>query len=482
MRTLSNVIGGKRVAPASGSYLDSFNPATQEINARVPDSDARDVEAAVRAAQAAFPAWSQMAVSRRSQILLAVAETLERRLEEFARAESEDQGKPISLARRVDIPRAVTNFRHFGSLILHQVEDASEVDQRALNIAQRLPMGVCGLISPWNLPLYLATWKIAPAIAMGNTCVVKPSEFTSVTAFMLMEVLEEAGVPPGVVNMVFGYGPKAGQALVEHPGVPLISFTGGTVTGKAILAASATTVKKVGLELGGKNPNIIFDGADIAAAASTSVRSSFQNQGEICLCGSRILVHRQVYEPFKKAFLEAAAKFKVGDPSKDDTDMGPLVSKPHFEKVLSYIELAKKEGGRLLLGGDRPKLGENLEKGNFLNPTVFENLGPQCRVNQEEVFGPFVTLTPFDTEDEAVAMANGVGYGLSASVWERDITKAHRVARRLEAGTVWVNTWMLRDLRVPFGGMKLSGLGREGGSHSVDFYTQLKNICVNLEV
>jgi aminomuconate-semialdehyde/2-hydroxymuconate-6-semialdehyde dehydrogenase len=383
----------------------------------------------------------------------------------------------------VDIPRAALNLRFFATAILHGRGDAHFTDEQALNYTRRDPLGVVGLISPWNLPLYLLTWKIGPAIAVGNTAVAKPSEVTPMTAYLLAELCVEAGLPPGVLNLVHGRGPSAGGPLVEHPDVKAISFTGGTVTGKAIASVCAPKLRKLSLELGGKNPNLVFADADLDVAVKESVRAGFANQGEICLCGSRLFVERTVHDDFVERFVERTKKLRVGDPLDDTTQQGALVSAAHLEKVMSYVELAGTEGGTIACGGGRPAgLPERCRDGFFLEPTVITGLGHGCRTNREEIFGPVVSIIPFDDEDHAVAMANDTDYGLSASVWTRDVHRAHRVARRIEAGTVWVNCWLVRDLRVPFGGMKQSGFGaREGGDEAMRFFTEPKNVCVGLE-
>jgi aminomuconate-semialdehyde/2-hydroxymuconate-6-semialdehyde dehydrogenase len=472
---LANFIDGEFVAPVSGEYFDDIHPATGNVLAQVPDSDARDVSNAIAAAKRAFPTWSTKRAEERSRILLKLADLIERDLDELARIESDDNGKPVSLARRMDIPRAVANFRFFATAILHHATEAHVTDQVALNYTLRQPIGVAGLISPWNLPLYLLSWKIAPAIASGNTCVAKPSELTPLTASRLCELSLEAGLPPGVMNIVHGYGAKAGAAICEHPDVPLISFTGGTVTGARVAAAAAPMFKKLSLELGGKNPNLIFADADLDEAIATSIQSSFANQGEICLCGSRIFVERSIYDTFVERFVEATRKLRIGDPTDASTDVGALNSEAHLQKVAGYLALAKEEGGTIVTGGnrlDRP--------GFFLEPAVITGLGIECRVLQEEIFGPVVTITPFDDDADAIRCANSTKYGLSATVWTRDLKRAHRVAAALHAGTVWINCWLLRDLRVPFGGMKESGVGREGGFESLQFFTEAKNVCVKL--
>jgi aminomuconate-semialdehyde/2-hydroxymuconate-6-semialdehyde dehydrogenase len=472
---IANFINGEFVPPHSGAYFDDINPATAEVIAAIPDSDERDVDAAVRAAKTAFPAWSRTPAAERSNLLLKLAALIEQNLEELAQLESIDNGKTISLARRLDIPRAVANFRFFATAILHQSSDAHVMDAAALNYTLRQPLGVVGLISPWNLPLYLLSWKIAPAIAAGNTCVAKPSELTPLTANRLAELSVEAGIPPGVINIVHGYGNKAGRALTCHDDVAAISFTGGTVTGAAVAANAAPRFKKLSLELGGKNPNLIFADADLDDAIATSIRSSFWNQGEICLCGSRIFVERSIHDEFVARFADAANKLRIGDPLDDATDIGALISEAHLQKVIGYIDLAAAEGGTIVAGGHR------LERpGYFVEPTIITGLNCDCRVLQEEIFGPVVTITPFDSEAEAIAFANSTRYGLSATVWTRDLSRAHRVAASLDAGTIWINCWLLRDLRVPFGGMKESGVGREGGFESLNFFTEAKNVCVKI--
>ncbi|HEX9460625.1 MAG TPA: aldehyde dehydrogenase [Thermoanaerobaculia bacterium] len=472
---LGNFIGGAFVPPRSGAYFDDINPATAEVIAKIPDSDERDIDDAVGAAKAAFPAWSRTPAVERSNLLLKLADLIEQNLDELARCESIDNGKTLALAKRLDIPRAVANFRFFATAILHQSSEAHMTDAAALNYTLRQPLGVVGLISPWNLPLYLLSWKIAPAIAAGNTCVAKPSELTPLTANRLAELSLEAGIPPGVINIVHGHGNKAGRALTCHDDVAAISFTGGTVTGAAVAANAAPRFKKLSLELGGKNPNLIFADADLEDAIATSIRSSFWNQGEICLCGSRIFVERSIHDEFVERFAAATRRLRIDDPLDDATDVGALISEAHLRKVTGYIDLAVKEGGTIVAGGhrlDRP--------GYFVEPTIITGLGCECRTLQEEIFGPVVTLTPFDSDEEAVTFANSTRYGLSATVWTRDLSRAHRVAAALDAGTIWINCWLLRDLRVPFGGMKESGVGREGGFESLNFFTEAKNVCVRI--
>ncbi|MGH7561254.1 MAG: aldehyde dehydrogenase [Gemmatimonadales bacterium] len=479
MQTLRNYLGGALVEPAGGTWLDVIEPATGRPIGRVPASDARDVEAAVSAASGAFPDWSTRPAGERSRILLRLAELIDERAEDLARTESIDTGKPLSLARAMDIPRASANFRYFATAILHQQSESYPTDRAALNYVLRRPRGVAGLISPWNLPLYLLTWKVAPALATGNTAVAKPSELTPLTAGILADLCLEAGLPAGVLNIVHGYGAEAGAALVAHPAVRTISFTGGTVTGTAIARATAGDLKKVTLELGGKNPTVVFGDADFEAILGDLLRSAFANQGQICLCGSRILVQQDRYDEFLSRFVPRVEALRVGDPLENGTDQGAVISDSHRQKIERYLALALEEGGRVLCGGGRPAdLPARCREGFFIEPAVITGLPMSCRVNQEEIFGPVVTVTPFGDEAEAVALANDSGYGLAASVWSRDLTRAHRVAEAIDCGTVWVNCWLLRDLRVPFGGMKRSGLGREGGDEALRFFTEPKTVCV----
>ncbi len=474
-----NFIDGQLVEPAGGAYLDNIEPATGQVYSHVADSDRRDVENAVTAALQAFLAWSETSAAERSRILLRIADLIEGDLEKLARAESVDTGKPIGLARGLDIPRAASNFRFFATAILHVESEAHITDRVAFNYTLRQPRGVVGLISPWNLPLYLLSWKIAPALAAGNTAVAKPSELTPMTAYLLSEICQKAGLPAGVLNIVHGTGPKVGAAITAHPGVGTISFTGGTVTGRAVAQSCAPFFKKVSLELGGKNPNIIFADADLDLAVKGSVRSSFANQGQVCLCGSRVFVERPVYQDFIDRFVKEASSLQVGDPLEEKTDQGAIVSRTQLDKVKFYVDLAEKEGGKVVLGGGPPKnLNGRCKDGFFFQPTVITGLPVGCRVNREEIFGPVITITPFDREEEVVTYANDTEYGLSSSVWTQNLNRAHRVAEKIHAGTVWVNCWLVRDLRVPFGGMKQSGVGREGGDEALRFFTEAKNICI----
>jgi aminomuconate-semialdehyde/2-hydroxymuconate-6-semialdehyde dehydrogenase len=480
MQKIENYINGELKAPKNGQYLNNIQPATGEVYSLIPDSDEKDVAEAVDAAKQAFPIWSTMPVQKRVDILMRIASLIEQHLDELAMAESIDNGKALWLAKSVDIPRAVSNFEYYATGILHFNSEAHFTDQSAINYTQRVPLGVVACISPWNLPLYLFTWKIAPALASGNTVVAKPSELTPMTAYLLSKICIEAGLPAGVLNIIHGLGPKAGEPMISHPNVKAISFTGGTQTGKRIAAIAAPEFKKLSLELGGKNPNIIFADADFDEAVMGTLKAGFSNQGQICLCGSRVYIHSSIYEKFRDALVEKVAKMKVGDPMDDKTRVGALVSESHMQKVLSYIQLAREEGGRILCGGDRVILDGKLKGGYFVAPTIVEGLDIDCRTNQEEIFGPVVTLQSFETDEEVLSYANKSSYGLSATIWTQNLKRAHNIAHKLDSGIVWVNTWLLRDLRTPFGGMKQSGVGREGGMEAFKFFTEEKNICIKL--
>ena len=480
MQSIDNYIGGEFVKPESGEYLDNLEPATGEVYSLIPDSDERDVQAAVNAAKRAFPAWSMTQPEKRFEVLMRLVSLIERDLEELARAESIDNGKPLKLARTLDIPRAASNFKFYATAAMHTWNESHETVGQAINYTLRQPVGVVGCISPWNLPLYLFTWKIAPAIAAGCTVVAKPSEVTPMTAYLLSKLCIEAGLPAGVLNIVHGLGPKVGAAIVGHRDVKAVSFTGGTKTGEEIARTTAPMFKKLSLELGGKNPNIIFADCNYDEMLETTVRSSFANQGQICLCGSRIYVERPIYERFRDDLVSRALEMNIGDPLLESTNLGAVVSEPHMNKILSYIDLAKEEGGTILCGGNRVKLDGRCANGYFIEPTVIEGLSHECRTNQEEIFGPVVSLQPFDTEEEVLHYANSVRYGLSATVWTENLSRAHRISAALESGIIWVNCWLLRDLRTPFGGVKDSGMGREGGFEALKFFTEEKNVCVRI--
>ena len=480
MEKIQNYIGGKLCEPQSGNYLDNYNPATGAVYSLIPDSDKSDVDKAVIAAKNAFPAWAALSSEKRMGFLMALADKIEENLESLALAESKDNGKPLWLSKAVDIPRAASNFRFYATAIMHDKTDCFDMGEVAINYTTRKPIGVAGCISPWNLPLYLFTWKIAPALATGNCVVAKPSEVTPMTAYLLSKICTEVGLPDGVLNIVHGLGHKVGASITEHPEIPVISFTGGTSTGQQIARVAAPMFKKMSLELGGKNPNIIFADCDFDDALSTTKRSSFANQGQICLCGSRIFVERPIYEKFRDAFVAQTKKMVVGHPLDEKAKLGAVVSKDHMEKVLSYVELAKEEGGTVLVGGKRVILDGEYANGYYLEPTIIEGLPFNCRTNQEEIFGPVVTIMPFDTEEEVLGYANSTKYGLSSTVWTSNLKRAHRMASNLDSGIVWVNTWLLRDLRTPFGGVKQSGVGREGGFEALHFFTEPKNVCIKL--
>ena len=475
---IKNYIDGALVPAGSGKYIDNYNPSTGKVYSYIPDSESDDIQRAYEAAERAFPEWSKAGLRKRFRILQRLADIIEQNLEEFAHAETIDSGKPIAMSRSVDIPRAHQNFRFFATAIMHFSSESHHMEGQAINFTLRQPIGVVGCISPWNLPLYLFSWKIAPALATGNCVVAKPSEMTPMTAHLLAKACIEAGLPPGVLNIVHGLGPKAGQAIIDHPKIKAISFTGGTNTGKLIAQKAAPMFKKLSLELGGKNPNIIFADCDFDKMMVGTLRSSFSNNGQICLCGSRIYVERPIYEKFKEELVKRTQFLKVGDPFSSVTDLGALVSKAHMEKVMSYLALAEVEGGSILCGGEPVPMKGEFEEGYFLRPAVVEGLPHDCRTNQEEIFGPVVTIAPFDTEEEVLEYANSVQFGLSATVWTQDISKANRVAEKIEAGVVWINCWLLRDLRTPFGGMKSSGVGREGGLEALRFFTEAKNVCI----
>ncbi|ADI27040.1 aldehyde dehydrogenase [Geobacillus sp. C56-T3] len=472
-------INGRFLPSQSGKMFQNINPATGEVIGTVCEGGKEEIDLAVAAAKRALSGpWKRMTTGERIAVLRRIGDLILERKEELARLESLDTGKPYSLSLTLDIPRAAYNFHFFADYLRSVGTEAYQTDEVAINYSIRRPVGVVGLINPWNLPLLLLTWKLAPCLAAGNTAVIKPAEWTPLTATVLAEICKEAGVPDGVVNVVHGFGPdSAGAALTEHSDVDAITFTGETTTGKVIMAAAAKSLKKLSYELGGKNPNIIFADADLDEAIETTLKSSFMNQGEVCLCGSRIYVERPLYEQFLQKFVAKTKELVVGDPFDPRTNVGALISEEHYERVMSYIELAKEEGGRILTGGKRP---DGLDQGYYLEPTIIVGVNRNCRIVREEVFGPVVTVMPFDEEEEVIAQANDTHYGLSATIWTNDLRRAHRVAARIEAGIVWVNTWFLRDLRTPFGGMKQSGIGREGGMHSFEFYTELTNICIKL--
>jgi aminomuconate-semialdehyde/2-hydroxymuconate-6-semialdehyde dehydrogenase len=478
MITIANYINGEMIPPVSGNYIDNYDPSTGKVYSLIPDSTEADITLAVSAAQKAFPAWSGSSTEFRHDVLYRISELLLQQLNELAMAESIDNGKPLWLSTEVDIPRSALNFKFFATAIMQFASESHEMPGEALNYTLRQPLGLVGCISPWNLPLYLFTWKIAPALAAGNCVIAKPSEVTPMTAYLLGDICRKAGLPPGVLNIVHGYGHRAGEAIVRHPAIKAISFTGGTRTGAAIAAIAAPQFKKLSLELGGKNPVLIFADCNYEQMLETTVRSSFRNQGQICLCGSRILVEKSIYDRFKTDFVNKVQALKVGDPLLQDSQQGAVVSKQHFEKVLGYIELALSEGGKILCGGHAVKVTGRCEDGWFIAPTILEGLSFDCRTNQEEIFGPVVTIMPFETEEEALMYANSVAYGLASVLWTDNLRKAQRISAKIQSGIVWINCWMLRDLRTPFGGVKDSGIGREGGWEALRFFTETKNVTI----
>lgn len=476
---IENFISGHFQSAINGQWIDMYEPATGEVYCKCPASDMRDVDLAVYAGRMAFRAWADTPAEEKFKILNRIAEKIDESNQTLAEAESKDQGKPIWLAKN-EILRAAQNFRFFATAAMQFSGESHISENRALNYTLQQPIGVVACISPWNLPLYLFTWKIAPALASGNCVIAKPSELTPMTAYLLAKICVEAGLPPGVLNIIHGYGHEVGQAMVEHKEIKAISFTGGTSTGAKIAATAAPVFKKLSLELGGKNPNLIFADCDLEMAVKTTLNSSFMNQGEICLCGSRVYVESSIYDLFKEKLIAAVAEYSVGDPNLTASKLGALVSKEHMNKVLSYIELAKEEGGSILAGGEKVKLEGRCAKGYFVMPTIIEGLSVNSRCNQEEIFGPVISIAPFDTEAQAIELANSTRYGLAATVWTEHLSRAHRVAAALEVGIVWINCWLFRDLRTPFGGVKDSGVGREGGFEAMKFFTEAKNVCIKL--
>jgi aminomuconate-semialdehyde/2-hydroxymuconate-6-semialdehyde dehydrogenase len=478
MMKIQNYINGELVAPLSGKYLNNINPATGKIYALIPDSDLTDIDLATRSAESAKKGWASSSIDYRFKVLMEVARLIEEDMEALALAESIDNGKPLTLAKNIDIPRAVSNFQFFATAIKHFASNAHELSGIAINYTLKKPIGIVACISPWNLPLYSFTWKIAPALAAGNCVIAKPSEITPMTAFLLSKICIKAGLPKGVLNIVHGLGNKVGNAISKNEMIKAISFTGGTETGRQIASIAAPMFKKLSLELGGKNPNIIFADCNYKEMMKTTLKSSFANQGQICLCGSRIFVERSLYDKFKTDFVKQTKALKVGDPLNKETDIGAVVSKEHQEKIMSYIELAKSEGGKILCGGEIVNLNGENANGFFIAPTIIEGLSFDCRTNQEEIFGPVVTIMPFDNDEEVLNYANSTAYGLSATVWTDSNSRIHYFSNELEAGIIWVNSWLLRDLRTPFGGVKDSGIGREGGFHALEFFTETKNVCI----
>jgi len=477
MKTIKNFIANRFVEPTTNEYFIKDDPSTGKPSIKVARSNFADVNKAIEAASVASKEWANVSQAARCDILNQIAQKIESRFDEFAALECEDTGKPLKLCKDLDIPRAIHNFKFFSDFAGKSEPSAYDMSA-ATSYALRFPLGIVGLITPWNLPIYLLTWKLAPALAAGNAVIAKPSELTPQTANLLAEVLLECDLPSGLVNIIHGPGREAAEPILTSPKIKAISFTGGTSTGKRIIELASQDFKKVSLELGGKNPTIVFADANLQEAAAGVARSSFLNQGQICLCGERILIEKTIYDKFKKLLLEETKKLRPNVPSLADTNYGALISKSHLEKVAQYVELAKQEGGIILYGG---KKVDHLS-GFFFEPTIIEGLDHNCRTVKEEIFGPVVTLHPFETEAQAIELGNSVEYGLSASCWTQDTKRAHRLGEQIEAGTIWINTWLMRDLRAPFGGMKKSGLGREGGSHSLDFFSEYKTLCIKKDV
>lgn len=484
MSHIQNYIDGRFVA--SERQFSDLNPADGTLIAQVSEANASQVDEAVEAARRALRGeWGRIGVRERAARLHRVADSIEKRFDCFVRAEVADTGKPVSLAFRLDVPRAAANFRVFADLVkvsgLESFQTETADGSTALNYVVRKPLGVIGVITPWNLPLLLLTWKVAPALACGNTVVVKPSEETPATAALLAEAMQDAEIPAGVYNVVHGFGPgSSGEFLAEHPDVSAITFTGESKTGAAIMRSVASTVKPVSFELGGKNAAIVFADCEFEETIKGLSDAVFLNTGQVCLCAERVYVERRIYPQFVDALKKKAESLNAGWPHDEKADLGPLISSQHREKVLSYYRLAREEGATVVTGGGVPQFGDNRDNGFYIQPTILTGLSESARCVTEEIFGPVCHIAPFDSEEEAVAMANHTKYGLAASLWTSDLKRGHRVAQQINVGITWVNCWFLRDLRTPFGGVGLSGIGREGGMHSLNFYSELNNICVRL--
>lgn len=478
MQKIENYINGHLIPPSGDDYLDNVEPATGQIYSLIPESNEQDLELAVTAAEKAKNNWANTSLENRAAILCRLADLIDENADELAKAEAVDNGKAVTFAKAVDIYRSAANIRFFAHAATQFASESHAMANEAINYTLRDPIGIVGCISPWNFPLYLFTWKISPALASGNVVIAKPSEVTPMTAYLFSKLCIKAGLPAGVLNILHGTGKSIGSPITTHPKIKAISFTGGSATGAHIAKATSGMFKKLSLELGGKNPTLVFADCDFDTTVSEVVRAAFSNQGQICLCGSRVYIERPIYEKFKSAFVEKVQALKVGDPLDETTQHGATVSKAHMKKVLSYINLAKEEGGTILTGGKRHQMSGRCESGFFIEPTVIEGLDNQCRTNQEEIFGPVCTIMPFDSDDEAIELANGTEYGLASSVWTNDLKRAHSVAKQIEAGIVWINCWLLRDLRTPFGGVKSSGVGREGGLEAMRFFTEPKNVCI----
>jgi len=485
MKKVQHYINGQFIDSQCGEFFDNFNPATAELIAKVAQGREPEVDAAVAAAKAALTGeWGQMKLNDRIALMYEIANEMDRRFDDFLEAECLDTGKPYSIARHIDIPRGAANFKVFADTMKSVADEAYRMDtpdgKTAMNYSMRQPKGVIGVISPWNLPLLLMTWKVGPALACGNTVVVKPSQVTPTTTSLLGEVMTKVGVPAGVYNVVQGRGSITGNLLTAHKDIDAITFTGETKTGEMIMKACSNGVRDISLELGGKNPAIIFDDCDMDKAITETARSVFANSGQVCLGTERVYVQRPIFDEFVSRLKDAGQKLKVGVHNDESVDMGPVVSAAHRDKVLEFYDIAKKEGANVILGGGAPKMEGNLKEGFWVEPTIWTGLPETATVVKEEVFGPCCHIAPFDTEEEVIKMANDTKYGLASTVFTENLDKAHRVASKIDSGIVWVNSWFLRDLRTPFGGMKGSGIGREGGHHSLEFYTELKNVCIKM--
>ena len=477
MLEIKNYINGELLRSSNKNYIDIFNPSIGKVYAQCPNSSEEDLEIAINSSEEAFLKWSKLKQNDRSQFLLKIANLIENNLDEFANAESLDNGKPLKLSQSLDIPRSIKNLKFFAT-IANELKPESFNQEKVKSHILREPLGIVGTISPWNLPLYLFTWKIAPALVMGNCVIAKPSEITPYTAYLFSKICIKAKLPRGVLNILHGEGKIIGEEIVNHKKIKAISFTGGTDTGKKIAKNASKHLKKISLEMGGKNPVIIFDDCDYNKMINSLIKSSFLNQGQICLAGSRIYVQETIYDKFKKDFIAKIKKLKIGDPFSSNTDQGAIVSSEHLNKIIKYVESAKEEGGKILSGGSIPKINSKFSSGWYFYPTVIENLSQKSKLNKEEIFGPVVTLNKFKNEEDAIKMANDTDYGLASIIWTRNINKANKLAVLLESGLVWINCWLERDLRTPFGGIKNSGYGKEGGKYALDFFTEPKNVCI----
>ena len=478
MIEIKNYINGKLSNNSNLNHIEVYNPSIGKIYATCPNSDSKTLDSAIKSSKKAFPAWSKLSYSERAKFLFKISNLLEKNIDKFSKYESMDNGKPLTLSRNLDVPRAIENLRFFGSIISNNKSDAFYMENIGINYTIKQPLGIVGTISPWNLPLYLFTWKIAPALVTGNCVIAKPSEITPMTAYLFSKLCIEAELPKGVLNILHGMGSKIGLNIVKHDEIKAISFTGGTETGKIISAECSKSFKKLNLEMGGKNPVLIFDDCDYSKMINNIIKSSFLNQGQICLAGSRLYVHKNIYKKFKNDFVKEVKKIITGDPFHKLSDQGAIVSKEHQNKIDSYINIAIKEGCKVLQGGNKIKMKDHCENGWYFEPTIIENYDNNSKVNQDEIFGPVVTLNSFESDQEAVDLANNNDYGLASIIWTENINKAHRIADEIQSGIVWINCWLERDLRTPFGGMKKSGYGKEGGNHALDFFTREKNVCI----